>query len=157
MLFLFISQYLLSVTTATSVLWLCETPQGPAQEWSILTSSEKFCHKKFSEFCWRVWWEGLTGGNESVPGGGQIIIIVIVQFNWQKDPVKSSRKWHKIWQILQNIHSFIIWCWNSLKMKHIKYVEIYVSFCKCQFPLISSSKSQILYPRTLIKLSSNQT
>ena len=121
MLFLFISQYLLSVTKATSVLWLCETPQGPAQEWSILTSSEKFCHKKFSEFCWRVWWEGLTGGNESVPGGGQIIIIVIVQFNWQKDPVKSSRKWHKYDKYYKIfIHSLsdaeILWKWNMSSM-----------------------------------------
>ena len=31
----------------------------------------------------------LVCGNEPGPSGGQIIIIVIVQFNWQKDTVKS--------------------------------------------------------------------
>ena len=42
----------------------------------------------FSSFCVFDDRDWLVCGNEPGPGGEQIIIIVIVQFNWQKDPVK---------------------------------------------------------------------
>ena len=70
-----------------------ETPQGTAQDWSMLIWITKFLSQKVFRFLY----ESLMRetdlclcGNEPAHGGEQIIIIVIVQFNWQEDPVKSK-------------------------------------------------------------------
>ena len=134
-----------------------ETPQGTAQDWSMLIWITKFLSQKVFRFlCESLMRETdlCLCGNEPAHGGGQIMIIVIVQFNWQEDPVKSYRKWHKYDKFKYAkifIYSFsdaeILYKWNTSSM-----LSRYVCPYKCQFSLISSSKSQILYPRTLIKL-----
>ena len=68
-----------------------ENPLGTVEEWSFTHKMNKFWSLNIFRFLLGVFDERdwLVCGNEPGPSGGQIIIIVIVQFNWQKDTEKS--------------------------------------------------------------------